>query len=114
MDLTIKYYMEDFILENRLDTIVLGCTHYPLIRSNIKRLYPSLRIINPSEEIVYSIRRVLKERDMFAGDFEFENVFYASDLSENFVNMIDRIFHDEEIKVKFKNLELEEVEEGRR
>ena len=113
MDLTIKYYMEDFILENRLDTIVLGCTHYPLIRSNIKRLYPSLRIINPSEEIVYSIRRVLKERDMFAGDFEFENVFYASDLSENFVNMIDRIFHDEEIKVKFKNLELEEVEEGR-
>ncbi|MCB6993647.1 glutamate racemase [bacterium 210820-DFI.6.37] len=111
MDLTIKYYMDDFILENRLDTMVLGCTHYPLIRSNIKRLYPSLRIINPSEEIVYSIKRILKERDMLAGDFQFENVFYASDLSENFVNMIERIFHEEEVKVKFKNLELEAVEE---
>lgn len=111
MDLTIKYYLDDFVLENRLDTIVLGCTHYPLIRSNIKRLYPSLRIINPSEEVVYSVKRILKERDMFAGDFDFENVFYASDLSENFVNMIERIFHEEEIKVKFKNLELEEVEE---
>lgn len=111
MDLTIKYYLDDFVLENRLDTIVLGCTHYPLIRSNIKRLYPSLRIINPSEEVVYSVKRILKKNDMFAEDFEFENVFYASDLSENFVNMIERIFHEEEIKVKFKNLELEEVEE---
>ncbi len=111
MDLTIKYYMDDFILENRLDTIVLGCTHYPLIRSNIKRLYPALRIINPSEEIVNSIEKILVGKDMLAGDFEFEHVFYASDLSENFVNMIDRIFHNEDVKVKFKNLELEAVEE---
>ncbi|MCI9596292.1 MAG: glutamate racemase [Firmicutes bacterium] len=111
MDLTIKYYMDDFILENRLDTIVLGCTHYPLIRSNIKRLYPTLRIINPSEEVAYSIKRTLKEENMLAEDSDFENVFYASDLSENFVNMIDRIFYAEDVKVKFKNLELETVEE---
>lgn len=113
MDLTIKYYMDDFILENRLDTVVLGCTHYPLIRSNIKRLYPALRIINPSEEIVHSVKRILSEKDMLAEQPGFENVFYASDLSENFVNMIERIFHNEEIKVKFKNLELEEVGEKR-
>ncbi len=112
MDLTIKYYMDDFILENRLDTVVLGCTHYPLIRSNIKRMYPGLRIINPSEEIVHSIRKILTEQDMLAGNSEFENVFYASDLSENFVNMIDRIFHEEEVKVKFKNLDLEDMEES--
>lgn len=113
MDLTIKYYMDDFILENRLDTVVLGCTQYPLIRSNIKRLYPALRIINPSEEIVHSVKRILSEKDMLAEQPDFENVFYASDLSENFVNMIERIFHNEEIKVKFKNLELEEVGEKR-
>lgn len=111
MDLTIRYYLDDFVLANRLDTVVLGCTHYPLIRSNIKRLYPALRIINPSEEIVYDVEKILMEKDMLAGDFDYENVFYASDLSENFVNMIDRIFHDEDIKIKFKNLELDAVEE---
>ena len=111
MDLTIQYYMDDFILENRLDTIVLGCTHYPLIRSNIQRLYPDVRIINPSEEIAYSIKRTLKEKDMLAGDFEFENTFYASDLSENFLNMIERIFDKKDAKVKFKNLDIETVEE---
>jgi glutamate racemase len=48
---------------------------------------------------------------MLAGDFEFENTFYASDLSENFLNMIERIFDKKDAKVKFKNLDIETVEE---
>lgn len=109
MDLTIRYYLDDFVLENRLDTLVLGCTHYPLIRSNIERIYPDLRIINPSEEIITSIKNILMENDSFALNSQYENVFYASDLSENFVNMINRIFENTEVNVQFKNLELELV-----
>ena len=109
MDLMIRYYMEDFILEDRLDTIVLGCTHYPLIRPNIERLYPNLKIIDPSEEVVHRIAEIIAKNDMFAEDTEVENVFYASDLSENFLNMINRIFEETDITVKFKNLELEAV-----
>ena len=105
MDLTIRYYMEDFILENRIDTIILGCTHYPLIRANIERAFHTLKIINPSEEIIGRIRKVLTEKDMLAKDSPVENTFYASDLSESFTNMIDTIFNDEPVKVKFKNLE---------
>lgn len=106
MDLTIKYYVEDFILENRIDTMVLGCTHYPLIKSNIERLFPDLRIINPSDEIVWKIKAELKEHDMFAEIKTLPDTFYASDLSENFVNMIDKIFEGAGVEVKFKNLEM--------
>lgn len=109
MDLTIKYYMEDFVLQDRLDTIVLGCTHYPLIRSNIERLYPDLQVINPSEEIVYRIDEILKDKDMLAEDSDVENAFYASDLSENFVNMINSIFKGADMHVEFKNLEPDTV-----
>jgi len=109
MDLTIKYYLDDFILENRLDTLVLGCTHYPLIRSNIMRLYPEMRIINPSREVVDTIEKTLAEKDMRAEEGQRTNVFYASDLSENFLNMIDRIFADSPVKVKFKNLDIESI-----
>ncbi len=105
MDLTIEYYMQDFILENRINTMVLGCTHYPLIASNIKRLFPNLRIINPSETVTQKIEQILSERDMLADGSPYESTFYASDLSENFLNMIDRIFEDSDVKVKFKNLE---------
>ena len=46
---------------------------------------------------------------MFAKGSEFDNVFYASDLSENFLNMIDHIFAEEadDTKVEFLNFDLE-------
>lgn len=109
MDLTIRHYMDDFILENRINTIVLGCTHYPLIRTNIERIYPDLRVINPSEEIVHSIEDILRENNLLADAPDTENIFYASDLSENFVRMIDRIFKNTDVKVEFKNFDLDEV-----
>lgn len=108
MDLTIHYYLDEFIAANQIDTLVLGCTHYPLIKENILRLYPNLKIINPSYEIIGRIRQVLEERDIFAGPNDRENIFYASDLSENFVNMIQRILETEksDLILKFKNLDL--------
>ena len=108
MDLTIRYYMDDFVRNNRLDTLVLGCTHYPLIRKNILRIYPDLRIVNPSYEIVERVKQVLEDGDMLAADNDRENIFYASDLSENFVNMIQNILDTEksDLILKFKNLDL--------
>lgn len=108
MDLTIRYYMDTFISYHRIDTLVLGCTHYPLIAENLRHLYPQLRIINPSEEIVGCIKARLDEQNLFAEDEPAsENVFYASDLSENFVNMINRIFQNTGFTVAFKNFDME-------
>ncbi len=109
MDLTIKYYMDDFVHNNDLDTVILGCTHYPLIDQNIRRIYPELNIVNPSSIIVNKIEEILEEKDMFASGSDFRNVFFASDLSENFLNMIDHIFENEseDAKVKFLNFDLE-------
>lgn len=113
MDLTIKYYMDDFIKNNKLDKVVLGCTHYPLIKKNIKRIYPDVEIINPSSIVVDTIKDILTKEDALAKDSDRQNIFYASDLSENFLRMIDSIFEDEEqdAKVKFKNFDLEKGEQ---
>lgn len=107
MDLSIKYYLDQFISYNKIDTLVLGCTHYPLIRKNIEKLYPGLVIIDPSEEIIISINRALDENKLFATEPKYDNTFYASDLSENFINMINRIFENSEFKVAFKNFDLD-------
>ena len=109
MDLTIKYYMDDFVKDNELDTVILGCTHYPLIKKNLEGLYPDLKIINPSDIVVNRVEEILAEGDMFADGSDFRNVFYASDLSENFLNMIDHIFEEEaeDAKVKFLNFDIE-------
>jgi glutamate racemase len=107
MDLTIKYYLDQFISYNRIDTLVLGCTHYPLIRKNIEKLYPGINIIDPSEEIIASILSELVKNNLLSDSPTHDNTFYASDLSENFINMINRIFENSEFKVAFKNFDLD-------
>lgn len=107
MDLSIQYYLDHFLSYHKIDTLVLGCTHYPLIRPNLEKLYPDLRIINPSEEIVLNIHKELVERNLLAEKAIHEHTFYASDLSENFVNMINRIFEVSDFRVAFKNFDLD-------
>jgi len=107
MDLAIGHYLDSFIAENNIDTLVLGCTHYPLIRENITSLYPALRIVNPSEEMLESVRDALGHYGLAAGAREPDHIFYASDLSENFINMIDLIFSGTGYPVSFKNFDLE-------
>ena len=107
MDLAIKYYLDHFIGYNRIDTLVLGCTHYPLIRRNIEKLYPALRIIDPAEEMLMSVKDALDRNNLHAAGQNPEHVFYASDLSENFVNMINLIFSGTGYPVTFKTVSIE-------
>ncbi|MFQ9894417.1 MAG: glutamate racemase, partial [Emergencia sp.] len=108
MDLTIKYYLDDFIRENKINRLILGCTHYPLLTENLHRIYPEVKLISSSKEVATAVHIELEKRDMLAGENDRENVFYASDLSENFVNMIQLILdrNEDELNIRFKNLEL--------
>lgn len=107
MDLTIEYYLSHFIEYNAIDTLVLGCTHYPLIRRNIEKLYPGLRILDPSEEMLESVKEALERGGLYAAACERDHTFYASDLSENFVNMINLIFSGTGCPITFKKFDLE-------
>ena len=106
MDLTIKYYLDDFIEQNKIKKLVLGCTHYPIIKEEIHRLYPELGLLNPSEEVVNKIIRVLGERDAFAEEKMYVDKCYASDLSPGLYKMVDRVFEDSDsVKVDIKKFE---------
>ena len=59
-----------------------------------------------SIEIANTVKKILKEKAMLAEKYGGDSLYYASDLSENFQNMIDKIFGDREVKTKFKNLDV--------
>ena len=91
--------------------MTLGCTHYPLIRANIERLYPYLRIIDPSEEILASLTDTLDRKNLYSGGGDSAHAFIASDLSENFMNMIDLIFSGINYPVSFNTFDLDSFPE---
>lgn len=50
-----------------IDQLVLGCTHYPLVRERIQRIAgPGVTIIDPAPAVARQVRRVLTERGMLA------------------------------------------------
>ncbi|MBE6969741.1 MAG: glutamate racemase [Ruminococcaceae bacterium] len=106
MDEIVRYYLDDFVRDNALDALILGCTHYPLVEKSIRRLYPTLEIIDPSRIVAREVERVLDELSL-RGSGELQNRFYASDLSECFLRMIHSIVGGSDVVVRQKNFEEE-------
>lgn len=64
------------------DTLVLGCTHYPLLRQLIERAVPALRVIDSAEVTAAQVTTALGSR--MAGDGDGLRKFYATDSVEKF------------------------------
>jgi glutamate racemase len=55
----------DPMLEEGIDTVVMGCTHYPFVIPLIEKITgPGVRTIDPAPAIARQIRRVLTERNL--------------------------------------------------
>lgn len=91
-----------------IDTLVLGCTHYPLLRSTIGRLMgPDVTLVNPAYETAIELKSVLGERGLLC-DLEpspDQNQFYVSDLADKFTDFASSILPGEVKETKQINIE---------
>ena len=83
----IEYYLES-LRATDIDAMILGCTHYPLLRSRIRAyMGEDIQIVNPAYETAMDLKALLEERDMANGDRETPGSryeFYVSDTAEKF------------------------------
>ncbi len=94
MTSTIHHYLDRFIAENKIDTLVLGCTHYPIIRNTIEKCCPGLNIIDPSMALAQAVKKLLTKNSMLGEKRETNDIFYASDLSQDFISIMNRLMID--------------------
>ena len=68
------------LLDQQLDALVLGCTHYPLLQDTIAKVVgPSVKLISSAEKTALEVGRVLKQRHLEASDPTPGNhVFYTT------------------------------------
>lgn len=85
------------------DTLVLGCTHYPLLHTSIQRLVPALRVIDSSAVLAAQLRDVL--RSQFDDGHQGETCFYATDSIERFTHLGERFLGENISVVRFIHLE---------
>ena len=88
MDMSEFLRSQDVYKRQKVDTLILGCTHYPLIRSTIREFMgEEVRLVNPAYETALDLRELLGEMDLVSTGKEQEEFpyrFYVSDLAEKF------------------------------
>ena len=90
----IRHYLGDF--DDKVDTLILGCTHYPLLKKEIHKLYPNLNLIDPAMETALDLKKILTDTDD-AENKTGHTKYYVSDGVQNFRN-IGSMFLEEEIE----------------
>ena len=90
-----KRYLAELI-DLDIDTLILGCTHYPLIRSTLGRIMgEKVSLVNPAYETARELKELLGEKGLL-GDHapalgENQYQFYVSDTAEKFKNFANSI-----------------------
>ncbi len=89
-----REYLAPF-MHDEIDTLVLGCTHYPLLKPLIGEIVGrSVRLIDSAEETAIDTRRMLAEHSLAAESGEGTYRFVASDDQQQFLTLGQRFFGD--------------------
>lgn len=68
--------------KTKVDTIILGCTHYPIIKDEIsKYLGDDINLVDPAEELVSVLSENIKDVDISRG----QDSYYLTDVNDRFL-----------------------------
>ena len=95
-------YLSNDDLQN-IDELILGCTHYPLIKEEIKKYYGGkVTIIDSPTIVAKQVYTDLLSNNMLSNSKEAKYDFYISDLTDSFEASAGRFIH-------YKNIVLNEI-----
>lgn len=101
-----RRYLTEF-REYDVDTLVLGCTHYPLLRNTIRRIMgEEVTLVNPAYETAKSLKQLLTEKNLLnTSGKENHHEYCASDMTEQFVTFADRVLPCPVDRIRMVNIE---------
>jgi len=102
--LTVKFYLKT-INKSTIDTLILGCTHYPLIKPLIKSyMKKNINIVDSSIITAKHIKSYLLQHNMNANTTKGKNEYFASDTHKNFIKTANLFLNNPINKLKQINL----------
>jgi glutamate racemase len=99
-DSIINAYLSDERFRG-IRTLILGCTHYPIIRDQIESFFNyRVNIIDSGRIVADELKRILKGKNLLNPDNGSDrHEFYVSDYTD-FFEKIARIFFEEEVHLE--------------
>jgi glutamate racemase len=105
MEMARRYIGE--LLAYDIDTLVLGCTHYPLLRKTIRKIVGDhIEMVNPAYETAKSLKEVLVMEGLENDNIlKTDHKFFVSDGAEKFKRFANSILPCEVVETKDVNIE---------
>jgi glutamate racemase len=91
----LKEYIDQLTVHD-VDTIVLGCTHYPLLMDAIKSIVPEINVISSSDAAAEALYDSLRRHGLLNEGKGGKHRYYVSDDAESFSRNAS-IFLDEDL-----------------
>jgi glutamate racemase len=89
--LTAQTYLHE-LKASAVDTLVLGCTHYPLLKPMIAEVMgPGVTLVDSAEETSRTVAAILGEKSLLRPPAERGNhYYYVSDIPAGFIRVGNR------------------------
>ena len=96
----IRTYLSDEKLSG-LQALVLGCTHYPLIRNQISKFYNfEIEVVDSARVVAMALRKMLEENKLLnTGKEKQEDKFFVSDYTTYFGKIAGMFFEGGDINL---------------
>lgn len=95
----IRTYLSDPSLKG-IEALILGCTHYPIIRNQISKIFNfSVDIVDSARIVAETLRRTLEQNNLLSTGGKVNDQFFISDYTTYFVK-IARMFFEGEIDLR--------------
>src|SRR5690606_14421166 len=89
----IEQYLADPVF-NDIEALILGCTHYPLIKREIDAYFKgTVSILDSSEVIAKALKKYLEEHNLINSNPNPIEQFMVSDYTESFESTARMFFH---------------------
>ena len=98
----IRAYLSDERFKD-IHTLILGCTHYPIIKKQIEKFFEfSVEVLDSGKAMANSLSLLLEEKDLLNREKKDLHEFYISDYTPYF-EKISKMFFEEEIHLELLN-----------
>ncbi|MGB2691437.1 MAG: glutamate racemase, partial [Thermodesulfobacteriota bacterium] len=94
------------IIESEIDVLVLGCTHYPLLKNTIQKIVGGeITLVDSAEETSSQIQSILIENNLLNdGNTKPIREFYLTDVSDTFISVAGRFLGEKINKIEMVDI----------
>lgn len=95
----IRAYLSNPVLKG-IEALILGCTHYPIIRNQISKFYNfNIEVVDSARIVAQKLSELVKDRSLHRSSPGGEDRFFVSDYTPYF-EKISRVFFEQSIHLQ--------------